>query len=154
VLRSKEVVRTLRALPAADPNITEGPLAASRYLSACTLPNDRVLMGVYADEIPYFARRLFAAGQGYFSLGFLRSEADQRLALERLARQSVPVAITEFEYDQEIAANYPLVARYISSRYREAGILRAGGQPYLRVFVDIMRTPRGTDPVSGLPCFR
>jgi hypothetical protein len=154
VLRFHEVVRTLRTLPSTPPQNTEGPLAVARYLVACTAPDDRVLMGLYADEIPYFARRLFAGGQGYFAFGFLRSEMDQRLALERLGRQSVPVVITALDYDGEIAADYPLVSRHISSRYREAGIVSAGGEPYVRVFVDIMRTPRGTDAVSGLPCFR
>jgi hypothetical protein len=153
-LRFHEVTQTLRALPAPDPKITEGPLAASRYLSACTLPNDRVLMGVYADEIPYFARRLVAAGQGYFALGFLRSETDQRLALERLRHQSVPIVITAFDYEGEIARNYPIVARHISSRYREVGVITAAGRPYVRVFADIMRPPTSTDPMSGLPCFR
>jgi hypothetical protein len=154
VLRFQEVVRTLRALPSTNAHNADGPMGVSRYLAECTAPDDRVLMGLYADEIPYFARRLFAAGQSYFAFGFLRTDADQRLALERLNRQSVPVVITALDYDGEIAADYPLVSRYISTRYREAGILRAGGQPYLRVFVDIMRTPRGTDSVSGLPCFR
>jgi hypothetical protein len=152
--RFQQVTQTLRELPAADMHVTEGPLAASRYLSLCTMPNDRVLMGIYADEIPYFASRRIAAGQGYFGLGFLRSETDQRLALERLARQSVPVVITAFDYDREIAMNYPLLARHISARYREAGVITAAGQPYLRVFVDIMRAPTSTDPVTGFPCFR
>ena len=153
-LRFHEVTETLRALPAPDPKITEGPLAASRYLSACTRPTDRVLMGLYADEIPYFARRLVAAGQGYFALGFLRSESDQRLALERLHHQSVPIVITAFDYEGEIARNYPLVARHISSRYREVGVITAAGRPYIRVFADIMRPPTSTDPMSGFPCFR
>jgi hypothetical protein len=154
VLRFHDVVRTLRALPSTDGQNLDGPLAVSRYLAACTAPDDRVLMGLYADEIPYFARRLFAAGQGYFALGFLRSEADQRLALERLARQSVPIVITALDYDKEIAANYPLVARHISAHYREAGVMKVRGQPYVRVFVDIMRNSRGTDSVSGFPCLR
>jgi hypothetical protein len=152
--RFQQVTETLRALPAPDIHATEGPLAASRYLAVCTLPNDRVLMGIYADEIPYFASRRIAAGQGYFGLGFLRSETDQRLAVERLARQSVPVVITAFDYDREIGMNYPIVARYISAHYREAGVITASGQPYLRVFVDIMRAPTSTDPVTGFPCFR
>jgi hypothetical protein len=154
VRRFEEVVRTLRAQPSTDGQNLDGPLAVSRYLAACTTPDDRVLMGLYADEIPYFARRLVAAGQGYFALGFLRSEADQRLALERLARQSVPIVITALDYDKEIASNYPLVARHISSHYKEAGVIKVRGQPYVRVFVDIMRSPRGTDSVSGFPCFR
>ena len=153
-LRFHDVVRTLRALPATSATQREGPLAVSRYLHECTAPDDRVFMGLYADEIPYFASRRIAAGQGYFGLGFLRSDTDQRLALERLSRQSVPVVITAFDYDREIAGNYPLIARHISSHYKEVGVVTAGGQPYVRVFVDIMRPPHGTDPVSGFPCFR
>jgi len=153
-LRFHEVVQTLRALPSTNATQTQGPLAVSRYLHECTAPDDRVVMGLYADEIPYFASRRIAAGQGYFALGFLRSEADQRLALERLSRQSAPVVVTAFDYDREIASNYPLIARHISSHYKEVGVVTAGGQPYVRVFVDIMRPPLGTDPVSGFPCFR
>jgi len=153
-LRFHEVIRTLRALPSTSAQDREGPLAVSRYLSTCTAPEDRVLVGLYGNEIPYFARRLFAAGQGTFTSGFLRSDADQRLALDRLSRQSVPIVITAFDYQGEIAANYPLVAHHLSSRYREVGVIPAGGQPYVRVFVDIMRPPRGTDPASGFPCFR
>ena len=153
-LRFHEVVRTLRELPSTNASQKEGPMAVSRYLHECTSPDDRVFMGLYADEIPYFARRLVAAGQGYFAHGFLRSDADQRLAVERLSRQSVPVVITAFDYDKEIAGNYPLVARHISSRYREVGTFTVAGHPYIRVFADIMRPSRGTDPVSGFPCFR
>jgi hypothetical protein len=153
-LRFHDVVRTLRTLPSTNATQSEGPLAVSRYLHECTAPDDRVLMGLYADEIPYFASRRIAAGQGYFALGFLRSEADQRLALERLSRQSAPVVVTAFDYEREIVGNYPLIARHISSHYKEVGVVTAGGQPYVRIFVDIMRPPLGTDRVSGFPCFR
>jgi hypothetical protein len=155
-LRFDEVAETLRALPSADwrRQNTDGPLGVSRYLSECTTPDDRVLMGLYADEIPYFARRLFAGGQGYFGLGFLRSEADQRLALERLGQQSVPVAVTAIDYDGEIVRHYPLIAHHIAERYREVGVIQSYGEPYVRVFVESARQPRGADPVTGFPCFR
>ena len=155
-MRFREVVQTLRTLPPAtwEGQNTNGPLGVARYLAECTAPTDRVIMGLYADEIPYFARRLFAGGQGYFALGFLRSEADQRLVLERLARQSVPVAITAIDYNAEIASNYPLVARHIAERYREVGVVQSNGQPYVRVFVESARQQRGADPVLGFPCFR
>jgi hypothetical protein len=155
-LRYIEVTRTLRNLPSAEWQVqnTEGPLGVSRYLYECTAPTDRVLMGIYADEIPYFAQRLFAGGQGYLGLGFLRSEADQRRVLDRLGRQSVPVVITELDYDREIGVNYPLVAQYIAQRYHEVGVIRSYGHPYVRVFVESARQPRRTDPVLGFPCFR
>jgi hypothetical protein len=111
-------------------------------------------MGVYADEIPYFARRRFAAGQGYFFHGFLRREADQRLALERLAQQSVPVAIMPYEYQREFADDYRLVAQHVAARFQEAGIVSVEGEPRFRVFVDKARRPTSVDPVLGFPCFR
>jgi len=111
-------------------------------------------MGAYADEVPYFARRRFAAGQGMFAFGFSRSDADQRLAIERLRRQSAPVAITEFDYEHEFARNYPLVAEHIAAHYRDAGVIEVDGEPRFRVFVDAARAPVRLDPYLGMPCFR
>jgi hypothetical protein len=152
----KSMSARLRSLPPRQwlEKTKEGSLAISRYLAECTAPDDRVLMGIYADEIPYFARRRFAAGQGYFFHGFLRSEADQRLALERLARQSVPVAIMPYEYQREFADDYPLVAQHVAARFQEAGIVSEEGEPRFRVFVDNARRPASIDPVLGFPCFR
>ncbi len=155
--RLREVAAELRSLPSDrwTAKDTQGPMAVARYLAECTGPADHVLMGTYADEIPYFSRRPFAGGQGYFAFGFLRTEADQRLALERLARQSVPVAITDYDWANEFAADYPLIARHVEARYREVGEVRAtDGAPYLRVFVDTGRQPLRSDPVLGFPCFR
>jgi hypothetical protein len=146
----------LRSLPPMEWPVkeTQGTLAVSRYLAECTGPEDRVLMAVYADEIPYFARRLFAGGQGYFHHGFLRSDADQRLALERLSRQSVPVVVVAYGHEREFAADYPLVAAHVAARYREAGVVSSDGEPLLRVLAEARRQPSGTDPVLGFPCFR
>jgi len=133
----------------------EGALAVARYLADCTAPDDYVLEAAYADEIPYFARRRFAAGQGYFEFGFLSTEADQRLALARLSRQSVPVAVVPFDYRDELEKDYPLIAQHLSSRYREVGMVEDHeGRPYVRIFVETARRPRGTDATLGFPCYR
>jgi hypothetical protein len=149
------VKRTLRSLPPetwAGQDLG-GAFGAARYIAECTSPDDHVLVGAYAYEIPYFARRRFAGGQGLFSHGFFRDERYQRLVLERLARQSVPIVLTEHDY-QVFATDYPLVARYVSDRYRDAGVIDIRGEPYVRVFVEKARHPHRTDPILGLPCFR
>ena len=147
----------LRALPPHEWPVKtqEGALAVSRYLADCTGPDDAVLEVAYADEIPYFARRRLAAGQGYFEFGFLSTEADQRLALERLSRQSAPVAVVPFDYQEELVKDYPLIAEHLAKRYMEVGTVDDHeGRRYVRVFVETARTPRSTDPTLGFPCFR
>jgi hypothetical protein len=154
--RFHEVRRTLRALPPEDwaGHEARGSLTVARYLAECTAPDDLVLMGTYADEIPYYARRRFAAGQGLFAFGFSRGEADQRLALERLQRQSVPVAVMDADYEHEFGHNYPLLASHLAHHYRDLGVIPTGGEPRFRLFVEAARRPRGVDPRLGIPCFR
>jgi hypothetical protein len=145
----------LRQLPPGqwDVKPRHGELAVARYLAECTAPDDYVLLGTYADDVVYYGRRRFAGGQAYF-VGHLRGEENQRLALDRLNRQSVPVAITNAD-SAEFASDFPLIARHVADRYREAGVVSAdNGEPLLRVFVEKARRPLRTDPVLGFPCFR
>ena len=132
----------------------EGSMAVARYVAECTAPEDRVLVGTLADEIPYFARRHFAAGQAAFYSNWLLSEDNQRLALERLARQSAPVMVTHPDYHGEFEVNYRLVARYVAEHYREVGLIEYDGRPLFRVYVETARQPVRTDPVLGYPCFQ
>ena len=132
----------------------DGSMAVARYVAECTAPDDRVLVATLADEVPYFARRHFAAGQAAFYSNWLKSDANQRLALQRLARQSVPVALTHPDYHGEFEVNYPLVARYLAAHYHEIGLIEYESHSILRVFVETARRPVRTDPVLGYPCFR
>jgi hypothetical protein len=132
----------------------DGSMAIARYLAECTEPDDRVLVAINADEIPYFATRRFAGGQGSFYSNLLKSDDDQRLVLQRLAGQSVPVVVSHPNYHDEFAVNYPLVAQYISAGYRDVGVIDYDGKPVLRVFVESARTPIRVDPVLGYPCFQ
>lgn len=153
--RLQYVRQVLRGLPPVEwvGHNDAGALAVARYVAECTSPTDHVLIGTYADFVAYFARRHFAAGQGVFAHGLYVTERDQRLALERLGRQSVPVAITSPRYE-DFAKDYPLVARHVSERYADMGVVTAEGAPFVRVLVDKTRQPRRTDPVLGLPCFQ
>jgi len=132
----------------------DGSMAIARYLAECTAPDDRVLVAINADEIPYFAGRRFAGGQGSFYSNLLKSDDDQRLVLERLARQSVPIVVSHPDYHDEFAVNYPLVAQHIAARYRDVGVIDYDEKPVLRVFVETARAPVRVDAVLGYPCFR
>jgi hypothetical protein len=134
---------------------TYGTMTASRYLADCTQPTDRVLLATYAPEIPVLARRLVAAGQGTFGLTFYESEAQQRAAVARLERQSVPVVIGAYEdFQGEFADDYRYVYQYVAAHYRDAGVIPVDGRPRFRVLVSSSREPRGVDPQFGLPCFK
>jgi hypothetical protein len=65
----------------------------------------------------------------------------------------VPIVFTDVDYEVFVE-DYPLVARYVSDRYRDAGIIYSHDVPYLRVFVEQARHPSRSDPILGLPCFR
>ena len=132
-----------------------GTLAAARYLAECTAPTDRVLVATYATEVGVFARRLFAAGQPTFGLGFYTDEPHQHRALDRLATQSVPVVLTSAadEYASDFAPDYPLVARYLENHYAEVGVIDVENKPRFRVLARRDRTPVRTYQRFGLPCF-
>jgi hypothetical protein len=157
VMRRFEQVRhELLTLPSDDWTTMplSSTLAAARYLAECTAPDDYVLVGLYADQVPYFARRRFAGGQAYFGYSFFRSPADQQRFLDRLRRQSVPIAITALDYEGEISEDYPLVAEHLEMHYRQVGVIEADDKPFVRVWVDADRQPRGVDRVHGFPCYR
>jgi hypothetical protein len=123
---------------------------AARYVAECTTPDDYLLVAAEAPEIHVFAHRRFAAGQAALSMGLYTSQEDQRRALARLSGQSVPIVLAEASrYQSEFIWVYPLLARYISDHYREAGTI----DDRFLVFVDASRTPLRADPLSGLPCF-
>ncbi len=156
--RRFEAARTgLSRLPPTTwlPEDAEGTLAAARYVAECTSPSDYLLVAAYAPEIPVFARRRFAAGQPTVSLSFYTSDADQRRALARLERQSVPVILADArDFEEGFVSDYPLLARHLDAEYRKAGTIVVDDEPRFLVFVDADRQPTRMDPVLGLPCFQ
>ena len=88
-----------------------------------------------------------------FKLSLYTSEAFQRRALARLARESVPVAIADAGEFGEFTALYPFVARHLAEHYREAGSIHVEGEPRIKVFVVSDREPMRTHPIFGLPCY-
>jgi hypothetical protein len=65
----------------------------------------------------------------------------------------VPVALADAADLDNFNELYPLVARYVAERYREAGSIMVDGEPRYRVLVTSGRAPIRRDPELGLPCF-
>jgi hypothetical protein len=106
-------------------------------------------------EIPVYSRRLFAAGQPLFELSLFLSEDEQRRAVTRLQRQSVPIIVADAEdFEDGFVTDYPMVAQYVRDHYRDAGIIAVDGEPRLKVLVQAARQPVRSHPVFDLPCFR
>jgi len=125
--------------------------ALMRYAFECTSDTDRLVAAWFAPEVYFYTERAFAGGQVYLIQRWHNSPEDQRLTIERLERQRVPIVIEKDDWDYE---NYfPLVADYIHHRYRVVpieGDIVSG----FRVLVDTRLTPAGVYEPLGAPCYR
>jgi hypothetical protein len=125
---------------------------AIAYIRRCTMPDDRLLVGNNAPELNYFSDRRFAAGQLTFFSNFYTAEEDQRLAIRRWQRQSIPVALIQppGRFEEEFGADYPLLAAYLQAEYRRVGSLDLDGG-VMDVWVESRRQV-DLDTTTGLPC--
>ena len=151
------VTRRLRDRPIDDwaPPGSTGLAALTRYLLDCTTPADRILVTWFAPEVFYYAERGFAGGQTYLHGRWHASVSDQRLTLERMQRQSVPIILARRDRVEHFRRGFPLIYDYVQSRYRLVSESTFGGEPTeFLVFVDTRLDPVGEHPVLGLPCYR
>ena len=126
----------------------------SLYLNACTTPGDRVLIEAYMPQVLALARRAFAGGHADLRPGFFTTEEAQRLTLERLRRQSVPVILLDTGRSLEnFRASFPLVTAHIDREYRLAGEHEFDGRFGVSLFVRKDATPTGTWEPLGWPCY-
>ena len=131
-----------------------GLRALTRYVLDCTAPSDRVLVTWFEPDVFYYAERGFAGGQVYLDAGWHASAADQRLTIERMQRQSVPIVLGRRDLVEEFRQEFPLVYDYVQARYRLAAELAFGEEQSYLIFVDGRRDPDAEHPDLGLPCFR
>ena len=69
-------------------------------------------------------------------------------------RQSVPIILANAaRFEDEFLKVYPLVAKHVADKYRQAGVIVAGTWRFL-VFVEADRQPTRMDPHLRLPCFQ
>ena len=151
-----EVTRGLRTRPIDSwaPPGSAGLPALARYLLDCTAPSDRVLVTWYAPDVFFYAERGFAGGQAFLYGELHASVADQRLTLERMQRQSVPIILARRDRVDFFRRDFPLIYDYVQTRYRLAESTLGDERSAHLVFVDTRLEPAGEHPVLGLPCYR
>ena len=134
---------------------SNGLRTLTRYVLDCTAPSDRVLVTWFAPDVFYYAERGFAGGQVYLHAPWHASVADQRLTLDRMKQQSVPIILGRRDSQERFRQGFPLIYDYVRTNYRLAAESTFRGEPpSLLVFVDARRDPSGEHPDLGLPCYQ
>ena len=123
------------------------------YVDRCTSPQDRLLVGGFMVEVPFYAQRLFAAGQEYFG-AYFGSDANERFAFDRLRRQSVPFVIVPSDDLDEFNDKFPLVAGYVRTGYVPLTDVPIDDEQTIHIFVSRDSPAAARDAETGWPCFR
>ena len=126
-------------------------IGLSLYLNACTVPSDRVFVESYVPQVLALARRAFAGGHADLRLGLFDTPDAQRLTIERLQRQSVPVML--FDSSGAFRSDFPIVTAYIDQHYRPAATRMFDGRFGFTLYVRRDLEPRGTYEPFGWPCY-
>ncbi len=126
---------------------------AIRYLNACTASTDALLLTWPAPEYNFFAQRRFAAGHVEFlPPSAYTTELDQQQMLDWLARQSVPVTLTNKDRYEEFVRAYPRVAAYLSENYEPFATFSIYDSATIVVSSRRGLTPTSTWGPEGWPC--
>ena len=130
-------------------------IGLSMYVNACTAPSDRVFVQGYMPQVLGLARRAFAGGHADLRSGFFATDAAQRLTVERLRAQSVPlVLLGAGESYQDFRRSFPIVIDYFDRFYTLAGERQFDdGRIGVSLLVREDRTPSGVYQPYGWPCF-
>jgi hypothetical protein len=124
-----------------------------RYLERCTSVDDRLILAGFLPDVPFFAKRPFAAGQLYLTT-FPASPRTDGVALARLRRQRATFALTTSDSAPEFNGGFPQVADYVRRRYVLLTSVRAAENYDVRIMVDGSAQAIGTDAETGWPCFQ
>ena len=124
-----------------------------KYVDRCTRPDDRLLVGGFMVEVPFYAGRLFAAGQEYFG-AYFSSAANERFAFDRLRRQRVPFALIPSDDQNEFDGSFPLVAPYVHAHYAPLTEVTVDEEQSIRILVSRELPVTGRDAETGWPCFQ
>ena len=127
----------------------------AHYLNACTAPGDRVFLSPYLPQAVALADRPFAGGHGDLRPDFYNTPRHQRLTIERLSSQRVPVAIVPPDEEFEgFRRSHPLVADYLMQRFERAGARDLGEGVRVELLVERGRQSTPRHPQLDWPCFR
>jgi hypothetical protein len=145
---------SLRPIDWYAPRDSTGVQALTRYVHECTRPSDRLLVAWFEPQIFFYAERPFAGGQVYLEPPWHASPDDQRLTIQRLAAQRVPIVLTNSAADTAFRGSFGEVYEYVMANYSEAGRSGFGAAGEYAVFVRRELTPKRTYEPLKLPCFR
>ena len=124
-----------------------------QYVDRCTSPQDRLLVGGFLVEVPFYAQRLFAGGQEYFG-AYFGSAANEQFAFDRLERQTVPFAIIPSDDLAEFDSRFPLVAAYVHAHYSPLTEVPLNDEQTIHILVNRDTPATSRDPETGWPCFQ
>jgi len=133
----------------ASPEIMPDPGRATlvSYITRCTRPDDRVIVGGFGPELPVLAHRAFAAGLPDWIRGYYEDPADVATARSRFARERVGAAVM-LEGGDAFSASWPALAADLRARGLKSYAMQLPGE---RVELWLQPSPR-TDRATGLPC--
>jgi hypothetical protein len=83
--------------------------------------------------------------------GFYSTERDQRLLVQKMRKQDVPLALV---LPQDDVAKFTLVMAELEDAFRLADEIPVEGVGSVLVRVNRRTQPQGVDTATGLPCFR
>jgi hypothetical protein len=124
-----------------------------KYVDRCTAPTDRLLVGGFLVEVPFYAQRLFAGGQEYFG-AYFGSEANERFAYAHIQQERVPFAILPSDDLDEFNSRFPLVAGYVHARFVPLTDVQVSDDQIIHILVDRDLHAAGRDGETGWPCFQ
>ena len=132
-----------------------GPTRLAFYVRDCTAADDRVFVSPYMAQVHALAERPFPGGHADLRPGFYDTVADQRLALLRLTRQRVALAVMPGGRDYDnVEKEMPRIHAWLRTEFREHGDVELGDGSEVKLFVRRDRVARGTYRDTGWPCLK
>lgn len=132
-----------------------GPMRLAFYVRDCTAQDDRVFISPYLAQVHALAQRPFPAGHADLRPGFYSTPADQKLALTRLMRQRVPLAIMAAGDDYAgVRKEMPRIDAWLRTEFQEFGDVELGDGSQVKLFARRDRPAARTWRQTGWPCFR
>ncbi len=143
--------RELSVFPPVDPWAplgTEDLKALTRYIHECTNPEDRLFIAGFFPDVHFYSARGFAGGHEDFNPDLHSSLRDQRLTIDRMERQSVPIVLIKRDLAQAA-----FVDAYLRQRYRLVPHIDPETTEGLSLFVERRRAPTRVYTPLNTPCY-
>jgi len=124
--------------------------AIVRYISRCTTPEDRILVGGFAPELAVLSHRAYAGGLPYWLGGYYEDEADVTRARRWLAGEQLGLALL-LEGAESFAQSWPSIAADLRARGFKPYALTLPGER-IEVWLPEVAASYRVDAETNLPC--